>query len=288
MFADISGSSKLYKLTGDVQAKLVIDKMITQMKAITENHQGRVIKTIGDEIMVCFPHPDQACSAAISIQEQCHHPSGLTIKIGISYGDILIDNKDVFGNAVNDGACITKIARGNQILITEPLFNAVSHAIQIDCELFDQIRLKGSHVKSPIFRLHWHSSVNTHAATMMMSVDETLKQTPDDQLHLVQTGQSPFAILITPENTPYKIGRDRNRVDLCINNHLASREHCHIEYRRGKFVLVDHSTNGTYISVTNQPEIYLRREELPLIGEGYIGIGAPCKNPVCPLFHYHI
>ena len=44
-------------------------------------------------------------------------------------------------------------------------------------------------------------------------------------------------------------------------------------YRRGKFVLIDHSTNGTFIQPDGAQEIYLRREELPLLGDGTITLG---------------
>jgi adenylate cyclase len=80
-------------------------------------------------------------------------------------------------------------------------------------------------------------------------------------------------ISLLPEQTPYQIGRDPHKAQLLIENDVASREHCHIEFRRGKYVLVDHSTNGTYVYLDDQTPIYLRREELPLQGHGYIGLG---------------
>jgi len=72
---------------------------------------------------------------------------------------------------------------------------------------------------------------------------------------------------------PFIIGRDHRKSHLHVDSSLASRDHCHIVIHRGKFVLVDHSTNGTYVKTPEQPEIYLRREELPLQGEGTISIG---------------
>jgi predicted component of type VI protein secretion system len=69
------------------------------------------------------------------------------------------------------------------------------------------------------------------------------------------------------------IGRDFNKVNLCMDNSVCSREHCHIAFRRGKYVLVDHSTNGTYVHEENKTPIYLRREEAPLQGNGVISVG---------------
>ena len=49
--------------------------------------------------------------------------------------------------------------------------------------------------------------------------------------------------------------------------------HAHIERRRDKFVLVDHSSNGTYVTMENEPEIALRREEIVLRGHGHVSFG---------------
>ncbi|MBT8134211.1 MAG: adenylate/guanylate cyclase domain-containing protein, partial [Gammaproteobacteria bacterium] len=51
-----------------------------------------------------------------------------------------------------------------------------------------------------------------------------------------------------------------------------------LEFRRGKFVLLDHSTNGTYVKLNDQNDIFIRREELPLIGEGHISLGEDYRS----------
>ena len=54
---------------------------------------------------------------------------------------------------------------------------------------------------------------------------------------------------------------------------MASRLHARIERRRDKFVLIDQSTNGTYVTLEGEKEILLRREELILRGRGHISFG---------------
>ena len=54
MFADVSGSTKLYEELGDENANRIIDKVLGVLAKITEGYQGYVIKTIGDEIMCRF------------------------------------------------------------------------------------------------------------------------------------------------------------------------------------------------------------------------------------------
>ena len=68
------------------------------------------------------------------------------------------------------------------------------------------------------------------------------------------------------------IGRDAQN-DVVIADRLASRMHARIERRRDKFVLVDQSSNGTFVTVDGEGEVQLRREELMLRGRGHICFG---------------
>ena len=70
---------------------------------------------------------------------------------------------------------------------------------------------------------------------------------------------------------PLILGRGK-KADVVINDSMASREHARIECRRGKFILTDMSTNGTYVQTSEGPS-YLRREDLVLTGEGRIAFG---------------
>lgn len=273
MFADVSGSSALYKRVGNERAKSIIDDAVQFMTAITIVHEGTLVKTIGDEIMARFTESNQACEAAIAIQQRSikePHLKDLGIRIGIAYGDVLITSNDVFGDIVNDAACVAHIARANQIVITQSIVDVLENALRHDCQMFDRINIKGETEKTLIYRLEWEHSGKDNRATMVMPIHDVTRFVDQFQLELVVNDRT---ISLLPEQTPFQIGRDPHKAKLLIENELASREHCHIEFRRGKYVLIDHSTNGTYVYTDEQTPIYLRREELPLQGQGFIGIG---------------
>lgn len=273
MFADVSGSSALYKQVGNEQAKAIIDEAVHFMTAITIVNEGTVVKTIGDEIMARFNEGYQACEAAIAIQRRCvkePHLKDLGIRIGIAYGDVLITHNDVFGDRVNDAACVAHIARANQIVITQSVVDSLGNTLKHDCQMFDRINIKGETEHTLIYRLEWEHSGKDNRATMVMPIHDVASFVDKFQLILTVNGRE---ILLLPEQTPYHIGRDPVKAHLLVEHELASREHCHIEFRRGKYVLVDHSTNGTYVYLEDQHPIYLRREELPLQSEGQIALG---------------
>ena len=73
------------------------------------------------------------------------------------------------------------------------------------------------------------------------------------------------------------MGRDPN-CEVAIRDRRASRNHAKIERRGEKFVLTDQSTNGTYVTFTGEPELFLRREELVLRGSGLICFVALTAN----------
>src|SRR5436305_12323385 len=68
LFADISGSTQLYVQHGDTVARNIIAKALEFLSSITKEHQGTVIKTIGDEVMCRFPTADNGFDAAIGMQ----------------------------------------------------------------------------------------------------------------------------------------------------------------------------------------------------------------------------
>ena len=65
LFADVVGSTQLYDKFGDAKAKETVEACLEVMKEATQQHDGTVIKTIGDEVMSTFPDVDLAMAAAV-------------------------------------------------------------------------------------------------------------------------------------------------------------------------------------------------------------------------------
>src|SRR5690606_20094072 len=96
MFADVSGSSALYKRAGNEQAKAIVDNVLNFMAALTIVHNGEVVKTIGDEIMARFEHSEEACETAIAIQQRCLKELQqhlIAVRIGIAFGPAILKDR---------------------------------------------------------------------------------------------------------------------------------------------------------------------------------------------------
>ncbi|NOQ88116.1 MAG: FHA domain-containing protein [Gammaproteobacteria bacterium] len=276
MFADIAGSTRLYNQLGDDKAEFLISTRLAIMCSITSNNNGRVIKNIGDEIMCQFPTAEDAALAATEMHVKkvtSDDSEPLNIRIGLHFGNTIEKNNDIFGDAVNIAARMAAIAKANQSITTESFVKLLSNDSKSRTRLFDSARVKGIDDEIKIYQLLWEEGNVTTFATA-----QHIQQISKAKVSIVLkfNGEERF-YTDNDITTAISIGRD-DACDLTIDATFTSRSHANLEFRRGKFVLVDHSTNGTYVKLNNQNEIFIRREELPLIGEGYISLGEDYKK----------
>jgi class 3 adenylate cyclase len=121
LFADVSGSTRLYESAGDAVAHGAIDRCIAALRGATEAAGGRVVKTIGDEIMALFASPDAAAGAAAAMHAAIGtlpavNDIRLAVRIGFHAGPVIQRDGDVFGDTVNVAARLVELARAEQIL----------------------------------------------------------------------------------------------------------------------------------------------------------------------------
>ena len=160
----------------------------------------------------------------------------LTLRIGIDTGGIIRENNDLFGETVNNAAYLTSIAKGEKILLSKNTFNSLNLNAQESCHEYDNIILKGHTLKTKIFRLHWEQKTHETFSdvTVHMGIQNSTKTGKLNKLILIYNNQE----LIIPSNFgTFTIGRNTGVSSLFIKNEFASRDHCQIIYRRGKFIL---------------------------------------------------
>lgn len=277
VFSDVVGSSQLYKHLGDDKANAAISRCVAMMSEQVRQHQGVVVKTIGDEVMARFEWADQACAAGIAIQLNTHNDAdGLNIRIGAAYGTAILKNNDVFGEVVNDAAAIARVAKAHQFLVSQAFANEVGDINDtFTVHPFDKIAMKGSQQVSVIHRVDWEPPDVTLNSTQVIEASALRqdKKIPQIDLTYLKQGSIVESHSVKPKNTPFSVGREQKVCTLAVPTTFASREHFHIEHRRGKFILIDRSTNGTYVREDDTEAVYLRREEMPLRGTGVISMG---------------
>ncbi|MBW2610090.1 MAG: adenylate/guanylate cyclase domain-containing protein [Deltaproteobacteria bacterium] len=287
LFADIAKSTHLYETLGNKIAKNLIDSCISLLTRVTVQHQGTVIKTIGDEIMCTFQSANDAVEAAIEMNRGIEEMivEGMpgapppNIYVGIQRGPVIREDNDVFGDAVNMAARMVAQAKQRQIITTEETVSALNPEHKELARCIDKTTIKGKSGEIDIYEVVWEQQ----DATVM--VDEDFSAMTLQALMEVQfQGQQ----IDVDQNRPsITLGRQSHN-EVVVNDNRVSRSHASIEYRRGKFILIDKSTNGTYALIQGKKSINLRRDEAQLLGNGIIGLGREV-TPDSPLaIHYKI
>lgn len=290
LFADICGSTRLFEQYGDVQARLIETRVLDALTNETGAYGGVVIKTIGDEIMCRFPSAEQAVQSACDMHRAIKDDPALAklniaIKIGLHHGPVLAENNDVFGDAVNVAARMVSLSKADQIITTGETVRLLPNALNYATRNLGQSSVRGKQDDMEIAEVIWN---DTTSLTQMAGVglNQDLRSLLAARLVLEYRGK-PIELL--PEqlrSQTFKIGRGERNNDLMVDRELVSRTHAAIEFRQGKFIFKDESTNGTYLLMENGARFFVRREEFTLQDRGLICLGQAVKEDNPDLIRY--
>jgi adenylate cyclase len=268
LFADISGSAKLYETLGDAEALATVERCLATIRKACVESGGTVVKTIGDEVMAVFPTADAAARAATDMQahvsiQRTSRGAPIAIHVGFNFGPVLEEGNDFFGDTVTVAARLSTLARGGQVFTSEPTVALLAPALRARTRSQQAHTVKGKQKDIDLFELVWQETEDE-----LTALSTHVKVRP---AHLsLKHGER--EIKLSEAMPTLSIGRDLTN-DVVLADRKASRMHARIERRRDKFVLIDHSSNGTYVIVDNEAEMALRREEVVLRNRGHISFG---------------
>jgi adenylate cyclase len=285
-FADISGSTRLYETAGDVVAHQCIKESLARMSDEIVRHKGRVVETIGDELLAIFLTPLDAANCAAGIQADFKHQPTSTghrigIRIGFHYGPVEYDeNNHPFGDSINTAARVVALAQAGQVVITDHSVKDIGSSLPYWFRTFSTTHVKGKAEPLTTVELVWDHDEATSI------FDRTGRnEAPTAKKLVYQLEFQGRTIVLDGTRTPITVGRDA-QCDIIVNSEMSSRLHAKIEHRWGEWVLIDHSTNGTYAVVSPGPKLpeglnlRLHRREWVIQGNGCIGFGQPpSKDP---------
>ncbi|MBI4195332.1 MAG: FHA domain-containing protein [Betaproteobacteria bacterium] len=284
LFADISDSTNLYNTLGDTAARNIVNACLSAVISVLPRYDGRAVKTIGDEVLCVFPSTDLAVLAASEMQAlvASSRPGDypVMIHIGLHYGSVLVEEQDVFGDAVNVAAYLTAVATPEQILTTETTEKCLSAALKSCVRPVFRAILKGSAHESTVFQVLWRTDhleltdVNLHSKRMIPSDAGSLLLTLDED----RTRVDQWHPTVT-------IGRAQD-CNIVVADKFASRKHVTIKLMRTNFYLIDHSINGTFVSLESGEEVHVLRSELLLDTAGQIMLGRSRVERPSEIIHF--
>jgi len=278
LFADVVGSTQLYDKFGDTKASETVARCLDVMKDATYQFNGTVIKTIGDEIMATFPTVDEAMGAATQMQNRISSGEDeipVSIRIGCHFGPVVQEQNDIFGAAVHTANRMTSQAKAKQIIISGSTVEQMGPEWQAQTRQIDVATVRGRIDEVALFEVLWQPE---EATSMLPTIDWESKTKSATKLTLTFRDKT---VVVDERRKGINMGRADDN-DVVVKGNLISRIHARIEMRRGKFVLIDQSTNGTFLENAQGEETVLRRDTTELTGEGIIGLGRVAK-PGTPL-----
>lgn len=274
LFADVSGSTRLFESRGDEAARRIIAAVLDALAEIAARHGGSVVKTIGDEIMCTFPGALNGLLAATDMQrrvksDEAFQQDNIAIRIGLHHGEALVENGDVFGDAVNVAARMADktLARRDQIVTTAQTVSGVNAVTGLRVRALGSAWVLGKQAPIEIVDVLWQEDL-AHVTTVQRIMQGGDAKPARSRLLLRHRGQ----VFELAEDAAFSIGRDPAS-SLVVETEWVSRNHALIEWKRGHFMLADRSTNGSWLRIEGDNELLVHRDEVHLRRSGTISLG---------------
>jgi adenylate cyclase len=137
--ADVVGYSRLMEQdeTGTLatlkhRREEVLDPLLTQ-------HQGRVVKLMGDGVLAEFASAVNAVECALALQQNMAKANAsldatrhIVWRIGINLGDVMVEGTDLYGDGVNIAARLEAMGKPGEVLVTGTVFDSVRNKVKLN------------------------------------------------------------------------------------------------------------------------------------------------------------
>jgi adenylate cyclase len=278
LIADVCGSTPLYETSGNIKALDLIADCLDNITSIVDAEGGTVLRSKGDDVLCTFPDADSAVRAASRMMDrQTEGP--LEIHVGINHGPVVQDRGGIFGDVVNIAARMQSLAKPGEIITTEAVYQQLSDDLRRQVRHLDSQTVKGKSEPMNIYAVFKDDTQVTYY------VGEDGKHTvhpknvykvrgPKINVTLEFGGRT----IVRRDASPgFHIGR-AGSCDLVIDEPCVSRDHAVLSVRRGKVLVTDMSSTGTWIAQADGDPVLLRRDVMQLARDGVISLGLRPKE----------
>jgi len=290
VFADLVGSTGIFERLGDETAGRFVTQLTGALSKTFEEHNGRVVKLLGDGIFTVFQTETDAIASCVAIQarlkEKPVYPGGsgnaVQMQMGVECGEVVEIDGDCYGDAVNSAARLADLAGADQILTTVRVRDLLPAFQRAQLRSLGPMYLRGKQEVTEVFRVEWNEERDAEATVMGASLFVPMKEA---RLELNTSGTM---LDVGTNGDKLSIGRSIT-ASLTINDGRVSRVHATAQWRGGHFVLEDASSFGTWVYFGNQAEpVVLRRTECYLVGQGQIALGCERDAEAAPIIQFNV
>jgi len=260
LYARVGGAERLRAQAARRRVRCVAG--LSQAAALSG---GRVLEKQAHAVMALFASPDAATAAAARMQAYAeaggHKPADMQVRIGYQTGTVTQQGTRVRGQTVDLALEFSRHARDGQIVTSADTASTLSPSVRSALRPLASVAVIDGQV---LREVAWRD-----AGSRILAAQKSAAAPQPGALRLSYRGK---IVLRRRDNDFVTLGRDPG-MDIVIGESTASRRHCDIVRREGKFVLRDHSTNGTFVTIEGEGEVHLHVATLILRGAGWIALG---------------
>ena len=289
VFADLTGSTGLFESLGNVKATQAITRLTQWIGQVCKAHGGQVVKYLGDGVLILFHESSNAIEAAIELQQVhqnriCKWPEPLKMRlqVGMARGEIVEQDGDCYGDAVNVAARLSDLSGPEQILSSDTVIEQLPENSIVRSRCMGAMAIRGRTESCVVHRIEWQTEVLSEVFTMPASLMPTPLAGKMKKPVFIELFWLDVNVSFNSTELPVFLGRDAT-ARFVVQDPRVSRKHAQIEWRAGKFYLEDISSYGTWVRFPDSSAtVALRRQECVLLQDGEIALGASFEDFTVP------
>jgi adenylate cyclase len=296
VFADLVGSTALFETLGNERATETITRLTRWIADSFRANGCSTVKMLGDGVLGVFAEAPPALKTLVEMQrnhrlrlERWPVAVRTEIRMGVTSGEVVERDDDVYGDAVNTAARLSDLAGASQIWVSESTTAQVTAMMsELRFRFLGPVSLKGKAEALGVYLLSWDDSEASEMLTMAATLGQphVIAHNTTSALQLRWQGTQKVFL---PADLPLHIGR-LDTAEFPVADPRVSRLHARLDYRNGAFVLTDVSSFGTWLrfAKSEESQIQLRREPCVLHGDGEASLGVPFNEASPPVVQFEV
>jgi len=294
VFADLFGSTGVFESLGNAQATELVTEITTWLAGRFAINGGRVVKFLGDGVLVVFSDNRQAVTAVIDVQREFEtrflspkNNTKMPLRIGVARGDVEMVGDDCYGDAVNIAARLSELTGPQQIWLNAEVVDGSHLAQEFHLRPLGPIQVRGRTEWCNVYQLEWQEDTDSQYFTIQSPLVDGFVDSKRDALgSQIELTWLDNAKTFKSFELPIHIGRVR-QAEFVVNDPRVSRQHARLDWRNGSIMLVDVSSYGCWIRFAGGgADVLLRREECVLHGKGEVALGTPFSDISAPVITF--
>lgn len=293
-FADLTGSVSVFEALGNDRATKAITRITQWIGLKAQQQGGKVVKMLGDGVLMSFPDARRAIDACVQIQtehaqrvQQWPAPLKLQLQIGLARGPVVLVDEDCFGDAVNMASRLSDLAGPEQILASASVIEQLGAGSTVRYRNLGAMQIRGKTDPSHVYRIEWQTEVHTDFLTVPAAL-HSLPASRSGQGAAFELTWLDTTSRFAMADLPVHIGRVAE-AQFTVSDPRVSRLHARIDQRSGNLMLEDTSSYGTWVRFQGSEQVIaLRRQECVLHDSGEIAMGAPFTDFTAPTLRFRL